>query len=103
MTKKQLLKKLIYHYEWCIEYLPKKNWYDFLHKWEVYYGVCWLSKDFYSEKIYEKKWVDKYRGIYDDDNDYWCKKPSHSESRKECIELLTIRLNNLKKELSITK
>jgi hypothetical protein len=97
MKKKQLLKKLIYHYEWCIEYLPKKNWDKFLEKYSVNQGVCFLAFDFYGVKIYYKDWMKKY--IPSNFMCVWAPYPRLRDLREDALRYLQVRLDNLRKEL----
>ena len=77
----------------------------FLRQKKLHYGVCYCADNIFDEYLYsdepKNNWVNKYKGIEEDD--YWYKPPAFSESIQEIMDSLTIRLNNLKKKVESIK
>lgn len=92
MTTKELIPKLIEHYQFGIDNLPMEDWENFLHKNGLRLGLCWCAERIFKIDIYESKWVEKLVNFKGGD---LAKYPSRAKNRTECIELLQIRINAL--------
>jgi len=92
MTHKELIPKLIEHYQFGIDNLPMEDYFHFLYKNNLAYGVCSCANFQFNEIVYNEKWIDDLT----DRKTIICKYPIHSSNYTEAKELLTIRLNALK-------
>jgi hypothetical protein len=92
MTHKELIPKLIEHYQFGIDNLPMEDYFGFLYKNNLGCGICRCANHQFNEIVYNEKWIaelTKNKGII-------CDYPVLSKNRTECIGLLQIRLDALK-------
>ena len=99
MEKSELLTKLIEYYENAIKEMPKKNWRLYISKKYLVLGICHTASVVFKENIFYKDWFDKYLAI---DNSLLCDYVSNAKTRIKAIELLQIRVDVMKQELSTT-
>lgn len=99
MTKQELLTKLIEYYETAIKEMPEKGcWIDFLDLKHIQLGVCNCADEVFNIDIYGQQWKDNY---YEGISWNWAKVPSEAKDRTEAISLLQIRVDIMKKELTL--
>jgi hypothetical protein len=91
LTTKQLIQKLIEHYQFGIDNLPMEDWDEFLFENHLECGICKLSIHKFGVYIFESDWVKKLIG----NEDYICDIPIW-QKREKALEYLQIRLNALK-------
>lgn len=110
MTKQEILKKLISHYENCIKEIEGMNKPEFssnirkyLQSKDIHHGVCHCASERYLTSIYGKNW--QVRNISTIDH-YWCKSPSllldgSKVQKSDIIEVLQKRVDIMKKEYTM--
>jgi hypothetical protein len=91
MTHKQLIQKLIEHYQFGVDNLPMEDWDDFLIEYGISGGICLCSKKRFDLEIYNSNWM---RNLLNEKM-FICRTPIY-ESREKALEFLQIRLNALK-------
>jgi hypothetical protein len=91
MTHKQLIQKLIEHYQFGVDNLPMEDWDEFLLKNDLFSGICSCSKKRFDLEIYNSNWM---RNLLNEKM-FICRTPIY-ESREKALEYLQIRLNALK-------
>lgn len=91
MTHKELIPKLIEHYQFGIDNLPMEDWDGFLDRNYLCSGICWCSSFKFDLDIGNSKWI---KQISNNQN-YICPTPYY-EPREKALEYLQIRLNALK-------
>lgn len=95
MTIKELIPKLIEHYEKCINKMPEEGWYNYLHEELVACGICAYLYDAYGYVAIDTPFIKEFTG-----GKLWLDKlPRYAISYSEAKELLQIRLNRLKEFL----
>jgi hypothetical protein len=94
MEIKELVPKLVEHYQRCIDEMPKQKWRKFISQKEVLCGICYCSNHLFDTFIYGSRFSDKFIG--GNGNEKLCKYPYDASSYSEAKELLQIRLNRLK-------
>ena len=103
MTKKDLISKLIKHYQKCIKKIEDKKGlrdiYEILEEFKTEIGICHCSKLIFNTFIYDEAWVCKYEIS---DSGKWGEAPSLAITKEEVIRRLDVRITNLKKELECT-
>ena len=96
METKELIEKLIAHYEQAIEKVSSVNkWIAIaliLELYQVQCGVCNCASGVFNVDIYNTKWVESYGFI-------WSEYPMHQETKDGVLRTLNVRLTNLKTEL----
>jgi hypothetical protein len=93
MEKKELLEKLIAHYEKSIELVKGESELGTLQMKHVNWGVCRCAKKVFNQNIYHEEWVLKY-------GSYWDDYPIYATSIPEAISLLQVRVDIMRKELA---
>jgi hypothetical protein len=91
MTHKQLIQKLIEHYQFGIDNLPMEDWDDFLIKNKLAYGICFCAQKKFETHIYYHNFIE----TLTQNQSLICRYP-YSEPREKALEYLQIRLNALK-------
>ena len=94
MNKQELLPKLIEYYETAIKEMPEGDYEKYMSKLDIENGVCFCAKFVFNTVIYFEDWVKKH-GVE------WAQRPCSSKSRTEAISLLQIRVDIMKKELTL--
>ena len=99
MEKKELLEKLIAHYEESIELVKgETNFYyakATLELRKVEYGICYCATKIFNISLYSQDWLDKYIKIAR----YWDKLPLAATSIPDAISRLQVRVDIMRKEL----
>ena len=95
MTIKELIPKLIAHYEKCINEMPEEGWRGFTFENSVQSGICSCAKYVFKSIIYDSSFANKF--TYNEM--YLCEKPMNAKSYQEAKELLQIRLRRLREFL----
>lgn len=87
METKELIEKLIAHYQQAIEEVKAaRAWNGILYKLSVTGGVCNCAKRVFGEYFISFPYS-------------WGEYPVHAKTKKQAVERLSIRLTNLKTEL----
>lgn len=98
METKELIEKLIAHYEQAIEKVKESNnWYRVLDEMDVRCGVCYCASAVFGVDIYYSEWVTRYCKH----SDCWDVIPHLADNKDEALRLLNVRLTNLKTELKL--
>jgi len=98
METKELIEKLIAHYEQAIENVKAaRDWNSILYKLSVAGGVCNCAKRVFGE--YSPYTLPDWILRYTVDGLYWGEYPVLAKTKKQAVERLNIRLTNLKTEL----
>lgn len=97
MEIKELVPKLLEHYQRCIDEIPERTWRKFITEKEILNGICHCSNVKFDTFIYGSSFSDKF--INGSKNEKLCKYPYDAKSYSEAKELLQIRLNRLKEFL----
>jgi len=92
MTIKELIPKLIEHYEKCINEMPEEGWRSYINKNHIGSGICNCSQMLFDEAIYFSDFVKRFTR----DRVLLCPSPYSANSQSEAKELLQIRLNRLR-------
>lgn len=96
METKELIEKLIAHYEQAIEKVSSVNkWIaiaEILELYQVQCGVCNCALRVFHVDIYDTKWVNRYGFV-------WSSYPMHEGTKDGMLRVLNVRLTNLKTEL----
>lgn len=99
MEKKELLEKLIAHYEESIELVKGEtdfyNAKSILELKKVDNGICYCATKIFNISLYSQDWLDKYIKIAR----YWAERPYDATSIPEVISLLKVRVDIMRKEL----
>lgn len=96
MTKKELLIALIAIYKKAIEELPKNKWIYYLIDKQIDCGICNCAKKTFGIDIYLSDWPLKY-------GNFWGNSYPSISFRDDAIKSLQLRIDNMEKELLITK
>jgi len=91
MTHKQLIKKLIEHYQFGVDNLPMEDWDDFLFETDLLNGICDCSEVKFGIDLYYSNWIETLLN----GRMYICPIPIW-QPREKALEYLQIRLNALK-------
>ena len=91
MTHKQLIPKLIEHYQFGVDNLPMEDWDEFLLKNDLFSGICNCAINKFDTYIYNFDWIK----ILTKDKIVICDYPRF-KPREKALEYLQIRLNALK-------
>lgn len=94
MTIKELIPKLIEHYEKCIDEMPEEGWHTYLLEENVLFGICFCSLHKFQTRLSSNFIDDFTMGNY-----YLCAISYSANSYSEAKELLQIRLHRLKEFL----
>lgn len=92
MEIKELVPKLVEHYQRCIDEMPEVRWWEYLRQNKIEDGICWCSIAFFDIDIVGSVFIDNFT----ERRPYYAKIPQMAESYSEAKELLQIRLNRLK-------
>lgn len=95
MTIKELIPKLIAHYDKCINEMTEEGWYIFCLDNNILSGICNASLFEFKKNIFKSRFVVKFTN----GELYLCKTPIGAKSYSEAKELLQIRLRRLKEFL----
>lgn len=90
LTTQQLIPKLIEHYKFGIDNLPKTDLDAFLYEHKLSYGICFCASKFFKTDIYDSQWIKdltENKGII-------CSYPI-LEPREKALVYLQIRLTAL--------
>ena len=91
LTTKQLIPKLIKHYQFGVDNLPMEDWDDFLFENSLLSGICVCSRRKFDLEIYSSNWMKTLLN----GKKYLCDTPC-LEPREKALEYLQIRLDALK-------
>ena len=91
MTHKQLIQKLIEHYQFGIDNLPMEDWDEFLLANNLQTGICNASIRKFKVCLSSAEWLKKLIG----NEDYICDIPLW-QKREKALEYLQIRIEALK-------
>jgi hypothetical protein len=91
MTPKQLIPKLIEHYQFGFDNLPMEDWDEFLLKNDLFSGICSCAIEKFNANIYKSDWIK----ILTNGEGIICDYPRF-KPREKALEYLQIRLNALK-------
>lgn len=92
MEIKELVPKLVKHYQRCIDEMPEIKWLKFIAEKEVLCGICHCANARFDTFIYGGDFVDDFTN----GDERLVKYPYNAKSYSEAKELLQIRLNRLK-------
>jgi hypothetical protein len=99
MEKKELLEKLIAHYEESIELVKAEKRLNkakkIISERNVSSGICWCAYKVFDTIVYDKKWVENYKTKFG----YWVAEPCCTSSISDAIQLLQVRVDIMRKEL----
>jgi hypothetical protein len=100
MEKKELLEKLIAHYEESIELVKGETDLEKVENEldlrQVDFGVCCCALLLFKVNPNDLEWVKKY---LNGQSGYWCSRPASATSIPEAISLLQVRVDIMRKEL----
>jgi hypothetical protein len=102
MTKKELIIALVKHYKSVIKEIKvtKKDNINFILELNnVELGICYCAYKQFEQNIYNKRWVERYsltRGK-------WGTYPCWTANKKQVVDALQVRVDNLNKELKTYK
>lgn len=95
MEIKELVPKLVEHYQRCIDEIIEDGWHSYLLDNRVGCGICLASSVLFNTWIYGSNFIEQFtNGL-----DYACTTPLDAKSYSEAKELLQIRLNRLREFL----
>ena len=92
MTHKELIPKLIEHYQFGIDNLPMEDWKIFLKIRSLNCGICWCALSKFNTSLYASTWIYNLTKGKTIITNY----PENSETREKALEYLQIRLDALK-------
>ncbi|WP_396180040.1 hypothetical protein [Flavobacterium sp.] len=92
LTTKQLIYKLIEHYQFGINNLPMEDWDEFLLKNDLFSGICSCAIEKFDVDIYKSDWIK----ILTNSEGIICGYPRFVP-REKALEYLQIRLDALKR------
>lgn len=95
MEIKELVPKLVEHYQKCIDEMPEVGWKRYCSNYYVIFGTCYCSEIKFDTDIYCIEFTQNLTN----GKPYLCEYPYNASSYSEAKELLQIRLNRLKEFL----
>jgi len=95
MEIKELVPKLVEHYQRCIDEIPEVGWHSYLSDNFIGCGICRCASGLFHVQIYGSEFIEDFaNGL-----EYVCTTPYDAKSYSEAKELLQIRLQRLKEFL----
>lgn len=95
MKIKELVPKLVEHYQRCIDEMPEKRWWSFLQQNKIEDGICWCSISLFDTDIVGTVFISDFT----EKRAYYAQIPQMADSYSEAKELLQIRLHRLREFL----
>jgi hypothetical protein len=105
MTKKELLKSLIEHYEKSIPILENTfNIWNTLSEFGIGNGICYCAQKVFKTNLYNVKWVENVTNKLGNTYSNWFETPYNNRDNKEkCIQLLKYRIIIMKQIINKKK
>lgn len=103
MNKQELLPKLIKYYETAIKEMPEDGYKKYMSKLDIENGVCFCARRVFKSFFECTDWIDRNCNYKNCQGDlvFFAKIPYDAQSRTEAISLLQIRVDIMKKELTL--